>query len=125
MRLDERPARMMRLLEYVKNGGTMPLVVRHGERMARAELERQVVEQLVNQHAGYREGVTEWARLILDVKNMAAERNLDANIADHVRAALSRMRAAAAEAPRSDMPAEELSVAAPRALHDQPLFEGW
>jgi hypothetical protein len=71
--------------------------VRAHERMPREELERQVVGQLVYQHAEYRDSADAWTRLILDVKNMAVEKDLPANIADHVRATIGRIGEAAPE----------------------------
>jgi len=65
--------------------------VRNQERLSRSELERRVVEQLVYQHPEFRDRAVDWARLILDVKNMAAEKDLPASIGDHVRGALSRL----------------------------------
>ncbi|HEX8918096.1 MAG TPA: exonuclease SbcCD subunit D [Chloroflexota bacterium] len=59
--------------------------------MSRAELERSVVEQLVFQHAEYRDRAAAWAKLIVEVKNMAVERDLPASIADHIGSTLSRL----------------------------------
>ena len=69
------------------------VAVRRHERMSRAEIERQVVEQLVYQHAEYRDRAAHWARLILDVKNMAVEGDVPSSIADHVRNVLAAMAA--------------------------------
>lgn len=55
------------------------------ERLSRADLERRIVGQLVNQMAEFRPHSEDWTRLILDVKNMAVEQDLPASIADHVR----------------------------------------
>jgi hypothetical protein len=61
------------------------------ERLSRAELERRVIGQLVNQMAELRTDSDAWTSLILDVKNMAVEKDLPASIVDHVRAALRAM----------------------------------
>lgn len=63
------------------------------ERLSRADLERRVVGQLVNQMAEFRPQSDAWTRLILDVKNMAVEQDLPASIADHVRESLRGMSA--------------------------------
>ena len=98
------------LLVRVRNSLVPPglVAVRRHERMSRAEIERQVVEQLVYQHADYRDRAAHWARLILDVKNMAVEGDVPSSIADHVRNVLASM--AQEEQPERDMqmsPAEE------------------
>lgn len=67
------------------------VTVKHGERMKRADLEREIVEQLVYQQGEYRDHAAAWTRLILDVKNMAVEKDLPASIADHVQAALASL----------------------------------
>jgi hypothetical protein len=59
--------------------------------LSRAELERSVVEQLVYQHAEYRDRAAAWATLIVEVKNMAVERDLPASLADHIGSTLSRL----------------------------------
>jgi DNA repair protein SbcD/Mre11 len=61
------------------------------DRMSRADLERRVVGQLVNQMAEFRPQSEAWTRLILDVKNMAVEKDLAASIVDHVRDSLRQM----------------------------------
>ncbi|MGI8825391.1 MAG: metallophosphoesterase family protein [Chloroflexota bacterium] len=78
------------LLVRVRNNLVPPglVTVRRQERDSRSDIERQVVEHLVYQRADYRDRATAWARLILDVKNMAAEKDTPASIADHVREAL-------------------------------------
>jgi exonuclease SbcD len=80
------------LVVRVQNNLVPPGIVRQSsrERLSRAELERQIVEHIVYQHAEHRDRADAWARLILDVKNMAIEGDLPANIADHVQAALAR-----------------------------------
>jgi hypothetical protein len=85
------------LVVRVRNNLVPPGIVRErgGERMSRAELERRVVEHLVYQNAEYRDRADLWARLVLDVKNMAAEKDLPANIADQVRTVLKGMQAEA------------------------------
>ncbi|GAC1327596.1 MAG: DNA repair exonuclease [Chloroflexota bacterium] len=67
------------------------VTLRHHERSSRAEIERQVVEHLVYQNTEYRDRAAHWARLILDIKNMAADKDTPASIADHVRAAMGGM----------------------------------
>jgi DNA repair protein SbcD/Mre11 len=87
------------------------------EHLSRADLERRVVGQLVNQMAEHRPMSEKWTRLILDVKNMAVEQDLPASIADHVRDSLRAMQAsslegdAGAEAP--DVEFEEPAAATP------------
>lgn len=81
------------------------VTVRNQERLSRSELERQVVEHLVYQHAEYRDQAVAWARMILDVKNMAAEKDLPASIADHVRAVLRQVERT--EGPSTDAEVEE------------------
>ena len=61
------------------------------DRLSRADLERRVVGQLVNQMAEFRPQSEAWTRLILDIKNMAVEKDLPASIADHVRDSLRQM----------------------------------
>lgn len=84
----------------VKNNLVPPgtVHVSNRERLSRAELERQVIEHLVYQNAEYRDSAGAWARLILDVKNMAMEKDLPANIVDHIRSFLHDGREAGAEA---------------------------
>lgn len=81
------------LLVRVRNALVPPGVLpqRRGERVSREELEREIVEQLVRQHAEHRERAADWARLILDVKNMAVEKDLPASIADHIQARVKAM----------------------------------
>jgi hypothetical protein len=85
-------ARFAPLTVRIRNALVPPGIIHttNRERLSRSELERQIVEQLVHQHAEYRETAPEWGRLILDVKNMAVEGDLPANIVDHVREALDR-----------------------------------
>jgi DNA repair exonuclease SbcCD nuclease subunit len=85
----------------VRNNLVPPGVVsvRKGDGMTRAELERQVIEQLVYQQAEYRDSAAAWARLILEVKNMAAEKDLPASIVDRIRASLNQMKEPSAEEP--------------------------
>jgi DNA repair exonuclease SbcCD nuclease subunit len=87
------------LVTRVRNTLVPPGVVsvRNEERMSRADLERQVVEHLVYQQAEYRDRAASWARLVLEVKNMAAEKTLPAAIADHVRASLAGLGAPASD----------------------------
>jgi len=72
------------------------------ERFSRADLERRVVGQLVNQMAEFRPQSEVWTRLILDVKNMAVEHDLPASIADHVRETLRTMSDAATTSDAGD-----------------------
>jgi DNA repair protein SbcD/Mre11 len=67
------------------------------QRTSRGELERQTVEQLVYNQAEHRDHVEGWTRLVLDVKNMAAERDLPANIVDRVREVMRRLDGAMSE----------------------------
>jgi DNA repair protein SbcD/Mre11 len=87
------------------------------ERLSRADLERRVVGQLVNQMAEYRAQAEEWTKLILDVKNMAVEKDLPASITDHVRASLGSMQDIpdAVEAPPdvADVPLDKTATATP------------
>ncbi len=81
------------LVVRVRNALTPPGVVsiRKRDGMSQVELERKVVEQLVAQQAEYRDSATAWASLIVDVKNMAAEKDLPASIVDRIRSALRVM----------------------------------
>jgi len=72
--------------------------VRRHEYQSRHELERLVIERLVYQDPAYRDRAEDWARLILDVKNMVAERQEPASISDHVQRALKAGRVPAGEA---------------------------
>jgi DNA repair protein SbcD/Mre11 len=87
------------------------------ERLSRADLERRVVGQLVNQMAEYRPQSDQWTRLILDVKNMAVEKDLPASITDHVRASLRSMEAIPdatdALSEVADIPRDETAPATP------------
>jgi hypothetical protein len=67
------------------------------ERVSRAELERVTVEQMVHNNPDYRDRAEAWTRLILDVKNMAAERDLAANIVDRVRDSMHRIESGTPE----------------------------
>lgn len=110
------------LVVRVRNNLVPPGIVRatNRERLTRAELERQIVEHLVYQHAEYRDSASAWARLILDVKNMAVENDLPANIADHVRAVLSRE--SGVETPPSDPSASgAVEASPPSGLDPAPL----
>jgi DNA repair protein SbcD/Mre11 len=88
------------LVVRVRNTLAPPGLVAAGgrERLSRADLERRVVGQLVNQMAEYRPMSEEWTRLILDVKNMAVEKDLPVSIADHVRDSLRAMQASSGPA---------------------------
>jgi DNA repair protein SbcD/Mre11 len=96
-------ARFSPLAVRVRNNLVPPGIVptRGQERLSRAELERRVVEQLVYQHAERRDQATAWAKLILDVKNMAAEKDLPASIADHVRTSLHQIDAEPSTDPKA------------------------
>ena len=89
-------ARFHPLVVRLRNNLVPPGVIsgRNRERVSRAELERQIVEQLVYQHVQYRDRTAAWSRLILDVKNMAGEHSLPASIVDHVRQELPKIAAA-------------------------------
>jgi DNA repair exonuclease SbcCD nuclease subunit len=82
------------LVVRVRNNLVPPGVVgvRHGERLRRDDLERQIVEQLVYQQGEYRDRAVAWTKLVLDVKNMAADKDLPASIVDHVRNEMRRLR---------------------------------
>lgn len=101
------------LVVRVRNTLAPPGLVAVGsrERLSRAELERRVVSQLVNQMAEHRPRSEDWTRLILDVKNMAVEEDLPASIADHVRAALHALRAGEPDVTTPATPADETSEA--------------
>lgn len=89
------------LVVRVRNTLIPPGIVRNTsrERLSRADLERQIVEHLVYQHAEYRDRASAWARLILEVKRMAVEGDIPANIADHVQRQLSALSAQTSEEP--------------------------
>lgn len=89
------------LVARVRNNLTPPglVTVPNRERASRAELERQVVEYLVQQQAGYRSRAEEWVHLIMDVKNMAMERDTPASIADHVQAKLANIQGSSEGSP--------------------------
>jgi DNA repair exonuclease SbcCD nuclease subunit len=74
------------LVVRVRNTLIPPGIVRNTDRekLSRADLERKIVEHLVYQHAEFRDRASAWARLILEVKRMAVEGDIPANIADHV-----------------------------------------
>jgi DNA repair protein SbcD/Mre11 len=78
------------LVVRTRNALAPPGTVRAGrvERASRAELERVTVEQMVHNNPDYRDRAEAWTKLILDVKNMAAERDLPANIVDRVRGSM-------------------------------------
>lgn len=123
------------LVVRVRNNLVPPglVTVRSHEHTTREDLERQVIGQLVYQHAEYRDSADAWTRLILDVKNMAVEKDLPANIADHVRACMTRMYAsgssglaAASTEERSTSPALEEPLAVGGAPFErQSEDEGW
>jgi DNA repair exonuclease SbcCD nuclease subunit len=131
----EVETRFAPLLVRVRNALAPPGVVqgpRHGDRMTRADLERQIVEQIVYQRAEYRDRATAWARLILDVKNMAVEKDLPASIADHVSTAiadLENLEPSAIEPPPDTAEAEAVETPAQEpdrpssAVESEPLPE--
>jgi DNA repair exonuclease SbcCD nuclease subunit len=90
----------------VRNNLVPPGVVsiRHGERLRRDDLERQIVEQLVYQQGEYRDRAAAWTKLVLDVKNMAADKDLPASIVDHVRNEMRRLHGQP-DMDREDVPA--------------------
>lgn len=73
------------------------VTVRHGERMQRSELERQIIEHMVYQQGEYRDQAAAWTRLALDIKNMAVEKSLPADIVDHIQQTLDRLNLPADE----------------------------
>ncbi len=90
------------------------VTVRHGERLRRDEIEREVIDQLVFQDGQFRDRVPAVTRLILEVKSMAVEKSLPASIADHVQARLAEIDGefdtgspidASTGAPNGDQPA--------------------
>lgn len=98
-------ARFSPLVVRVRNALVPPGVASAGsrERLSRPELERQEVERLVYQHAEYRDRSAAWAKLILDIKNLAIEKNVaPAFIVDHVRSALRELAGAEAEPPEDE-----------------------
>lgn len=106
------------LVVRVRNALTPPGIVQRSphERVSRADLERQTVEQLVYNNAEYRDSASAWTRLVLDVKNMASEKDLPANIADRVAHALRQMgdpenSPLQAEEEKSARPVQEPAVA--------------
>jgi hypothetical protein len=88
------------------------------DRLSRADLERRVVGQLVNQMAEFRPQSEAWTRLILDVKNMAVEKDLPASIADHVRQSL---RSISRDVARSDAEVQTQHVALDEPAASTPL----
>jgi len=99
-------ARFHPLVVRLRNNLAPPGVIsgRNRERLSRVDLERQIVEQLVYQHAEYRDRAATWSRLILDVKNMAGEHSLPASIVDHLRQELPKI-AATVQSASSPQPA--------------------
>jgi DNA repair exonuclease SbcCD nuclease subunit len=87
-------SRFSPLVVRIRNNLVPPtdVAVRHGERLNRTELERTVIEQMVYQNVEYRDRAAAWASLILDVKNMAANKGTPAaTIADHVQKTVTQM----------------------------------
>jgi DNA repair exonuclease SbcCD nuclease subunit len=110
----EIETRFSPLAVRVRNALVPPGVLpqRRGERVSRQELEREIVEQLVRQHAEHRDRAAAWARLILDVKNMAVEKDLAASIADHIQAAIRAMPGAETSAETGTEAAEPVALLA-------------
>ena len=84
-------------LEAIVQAALEPLVVRlvnhtvspeyqvsGDESKSRAELEREVVEDLVERDARYRPAAADWAEVILDVKRMALEKTSPEGIVDYL-----------------------------------------
>lgn len=117
------------LVVRIRNAIAAPGVVsvRHGDRLRRSDLERDIVGQLVYQRGEYRDCADAWTNLILDVKNMAIDHNTPAAISDHVRGLLSNLAADPVNAPE---PARVDAADAEDVLGGEmpcmaPLFEGW
>jgi exonuclease SbcD len=66
--------------------------VRHGERMQRRDLEQDIVQKLVYQNGAYRDRAAGWTPVILDVKNMAAEKQEPAAIVEYIEKRQAEMR---------------------------------
>jgi DNA repair exonuclease SbcCD nuclease subunit len=81
------------LIVRIRNTIVAPgqITVGQDERVRRSELESRIIEQMVYQQSEYRDRAAAWTRVILDVKNMAAEQDLPASIVDYVETALERM----------------------------------
>jgi DNA repair exonuclease SbcCD nuclease subunit len=77
----------------IRNSLAPPGIVQRSsyDRTTRADLEEQTVRQIVGNSAEHRDQREAWTRLILDVKNMASEKDLPANVADRVRTSLQAM----------------------------------
>lgn len=115
------------LVVRVRNNLVPPglVTVRHGERLKRADLEREIVERLVYQDGAYRDRAAAWTRLILDVKNMAVDKDLVDSIADHVERGLDRLdqeQDGAAPEMLEEEPAEAMGGEPPCMAH---LFEDY
>jgi DNA repair exonuclease SbcCD nuclease subunit len=84
------------LVARVRNALVPPGIVsvRQAERAPRTELEREIIEKLVYQQAEYRDRADAWARLVLDIKNMAVEDQPPASIVDHIQSALATLDSA-------------------------------
>jgi DNA repair exonuclease SbcCD nuclease subunit len=122
----EVESRFSPLAVRLRNNLVPPGIIpsRSGERTPRAELERQVVEHLVYQHPEYRDQAAAWARLILDIKNMAAEKTAPALVADHLRKALGEMAAVEPEPPPAVDREEPLAIGGDP-LDAQPELDEW
>jgi DNA repair exonuclease SbcCD nuclease subunit len=81
------------LIVRIRNAIVAPgqITVSQDERIRRSELESRIIEQMVYQQGEYRDRAAAWTRVILDVKNMAAEQDLPASIVDYVERAMERM----------------------------------
>jgi DNA repair exonuclease SbcCD nuclease subunit len=86
-------ARHRPLVVRIRNSLAPPGIVQRSsyDRTTRADLERQTVRQIVYNSAEHRDRADAWTRLILDVKNMATEKDLAANVAERVRTSLRVM----------------------------------
>lgn len=69
--------------------------VRGDESKSRAELEREVVEDLVERDARYRPDAVNWADIILDVKRMALEGTSPEGIVDHLESTVQQINKSA------------------------------
>lgn len=109
-------ARFSPLIVRLRNNLAPPGVVsvREIEGMTRLELEQRVIKQLVYQQAAFRDSATPWSKLILDVKNMASEKDLPASIVDRVRAVLQQMDTPEHESVAPEQPSPDpVSATAP------------
>lgn len=62
-----------------------------GGQISRADLETQILSDLIMREARYREHAGRWAGLIRDIKQLALERTSPETIADHLRAGMTQI----------------------------------